>query len=112
MKVSGRVVERWLRSAVQDKYSNNRTGIICSCRKCKLIVILDPFDRGSLKAHLLMHGFMDGYTQWIIEDDDEDDHMADDDMELDEEVTDDDGPEDEGAGHGGEEEAVHGGEEA
>ena len=113
MKVSGRAVKRWLQSMVQDMYLNNRSRIICLCRKCKLIVILDPFDRGSLKVHLLMHGFRDGYTRWIIEDDDEDVHMAgNNDMGLDEEMANNDGPGDEGAGHGGGEEDVQGREEA
>ena len=53
-----------------------------------------------------MHGFMDGYTRWISEDDDEDvDGVANNDMGPDEEMT--DGPEEdagarheeEGAGH-------------
>ena len=86
--------------------------------------------RGTLKAHLLMNGFMDGYTQWIREEDDdeEDIHMAgNNDMGLDEEMT--DRQEDDGAGHvggeecgnddgggedsgHGEEESGHGGEEA
>jgi len=89
-----------------------------------------PFDHGTLKAHLLMNGFMDGYTQWISEeeDDDEDVHMAgNNNMGLDKEMT--DRHEDDGAGHvGGEEsgndtgggedsghdkqESGHGGEEA
>ena len=81
---------------------NNRTEVLCPCRKCKGIVWLDPHDDGRVEAHLLMTGFMDGYTRWIIEDDDEDVHMAgNNDMGLDEEMTDDDGPEDVGAGHGG-----------
>jgi len=88
---------------------------------------LDPFDRGSLKAHLMMNGFMDGYTRWISEDDDEDVHVAgNNDMGLDEEMT--DRHEDDGVGHGGgeqskndggredsghgKEESGHGGEEA
>jgi hypothetical protein len=89
---------------------------------------LDPFDHGSLKAHLLMNDFMDGYTRWISEDDDEEDvHMAgNNDMGLDEEMT--DQHEDDGARHGvgeesgndgtgedsghGEEESGHGEEEA
>jgi hypothetical protein len=92
-----------------DMYANNRTGIRCPCTRCKG-VILDPFDRGSLKAHLLMNGFMDGYTRWISEDDDEDVHMAgNNDMGLDEEMT--DRPEDDGTGHGGGEESGHGGGE-
>ena len=53
-----------------------------------------------------MHGFMDDYTRWIIEDDDEDVHMAgNNDMGLDEEMANNDGPGDEGAGHGGGEES-------
>ena len=76
--------------AVMDMYANNWTRIRCPCARCKEGVLLDPFDRGTLKAHQLMNGFMDGYTQWISEedDDDEDVHMArNNDMGLDEEMT-------------------------
>ena len=31
-----------------------------------------------MKAHLVMHGFMDGYTRWISEDDNEDDRHGED----------------------------------
>jgi hypothetical protein len=64
-----------------------------------------------LKAHLLMNGFMDGYTRWISEDDDDEDvHMAgNNDMGLDEEMT--DRHEDDGVGHGGGEELNDGGGE-
>ena len=51
-----------MQSAVMDMYANNRTRIRCPCARCKEGVLLDPFDRGTLKAHLLMNGFMDGYT--------------------------------------------------
>ncbi|XP_044434870.1 uncharacterized protein [Triticum aestivum] len=108
MKVSGSKVERYLQSVVMDMYANNRTKIRCPCTRCKEGVLLDPFDRGTLKAHLLMNGFMDGYTRWISEDDDEDVHMAgSNDMGLDEEMT--DQHKDDGAGHGGKEESGHGG---
>ena len=76
MKVSGSKVERYLQSTVMDMYANNQTGIRCLCTRCKEGVILDPFEKGTLKAHLFMNGFMDGYTRWISEDDDEDVHMA------------------------------------
>ena len=71
-------------------------------------VLLDLFDRGTLKAHLLMNGFMDGYTWWISEEDDdvEDVHMAgNNDMAagLDEEMT--DQHKDDGSGHGSGEES-------
>ena len=94
MMVSGTMVDRWLQSAVQDMKENNLNEVLCPCRKCKGIVRLDPFEGGTFKAHLLMHGFMDGYTQWIIEDDDEDVHMAsNNDMGLDEEMIDNGGGE-------------------
>ena len=83
-------------------YANNRTRIRCPCARCKEGVLLDPFDRGYLKVHLLMNGFMDGYTRWIREGDDDDTPRAgNNDMGLDEEMT--DRHADDGAGHGGEE---------
>ena len=51
---------------------NNRTEVLYPCRKCKGIVWLDPYDDGRVEAHLLMTGFMHGYTRWIIEEDDDD----------------------------------------
>ena len=44
MMVSGTMVDRWLRSAVQDMKENNLTEVLCPCRKCKGIVWLDPYD--------------------------------------------------------------------
>ena len=121
MMVSGTMVDRWLRSAVQDMKENNRTEVLCPCRKCKGIVWLDPHDDGRVEAHLLMTGFMDGYTRWIIEDEDDDVEDADgagnDDTGQDEEMIDNGGGEEaghgggEGAGHGGGEGAGHGGGE-
>ena len=98
-----------MQSAVMDMHANNRTRIRCPCTRCKEGVLLDPFDRGRLKAHLLMNGFMDGYTRWISEDDDDEDvHMAgNNNMGLDEEMT--DQHEDDGAGHGGGEESENDG---
>jgi hypothetical protein len=113
MMVSGMMVERWLRSAVQDMNENNRTEILCPCQRCKEGVWLDPYEGGRLMVHLLMTGFMDGYTRWIIEDDDEDtDVAANDDTGPDEEMTHNGGGE--GDEHGsGEEARLHdGGEEA
>ena len=59
-----------------------------------------PFTGGHLKAHLIMHGFMDGYTRWISEDEDED---VDGVTNVREEET---GHGEEDVGHG-EEDAVH-----
>ena len=75
--VSGTMVDRWLRSAVQDMKENNLTEVLCPCRRCKGGVWLDPYEDGRLMAHLLMTSFMDGYTRWIIEDEDDDVEDAD-----------------------------------
>ena len=72
MMVSGTMVDRWLRSAVQGMKENNLIEVLCPCQKCKGIVWLDPYDDGHVEAHLRMTGFMDGYTWWIIEDVDDD----------------------------------------
>ena len=120
MVISGTVVDRLLRSAVQDMKENNLTEVLCPCRKCKGIVWLNPYDDGRVEAHLLMTGFMDGYTRWIIEDEEDDDvedadGAGNDDMGQDEEMVDNGGGEEaghgggEGAGHGGGEGAGHGG---
>ena len=94
-----------MQSAVMAMYANNRTRIRCSCARCKEGLLLDPFYHGTLKAHLVMNGFMDGYSQLISEEDDNDEdvHMAgNNDIGLDEEMT--DRHEDDGVGHvGGEE---------
>jgi len=108
MKVCGRMVDRYLRSAVDDMVEKNEKEILCPCRKCKEGVWLDPFKGGRLKVHLLRYGFMDGYTRWITEDDDDDiDGATNNPMAADEEMI--DGSEDEeGAGNDGGEEAAHG----
>ena len=69
MKVNRSMVERYWQSAVDDMYEKILKDVVCPCRKCKGIVRLDPFGGGTFKAHLLMHGFMDGHTRWISEDD-------------------------------------------
>lgn len=112
MIVSGKMVERWLRSAVQDMKENNRTYILCPCRRCKEGVWLDTYNDGSVMSHLLKTSFMDGYTRWIIEDEEDDDEDTDgalnDNTGQDEEMIDNGGAE--GAGHGDGEGAGHGGE--
>src|SRR4051812_6562660 len=62
MKVCGRMVNRYFRSAVDDMNEKNEKEILCPCKKCKEGIWLDPFKGGRLKAHLLRYGFMDGYT--------------------------------------------------
>src|SRR3954471_19664691 len=110
MKVCGRMMDRYLRSAVDDMIEKNEKEILCPCRKCEEGVWLDAFKGGRLKAHLLRYGFMDGYTQWITEDDNHDDidGATNNPMAADEEII--DGSEDEeGTGnYNGGEEAAHG----
>ena len=57
MKFNG-MAERYWQSAVDDMYEKRLTDVLRPCRKCKGIVKLDPFEGGTFKAHLLMHGFM------------------------------------------------------
>ena len=66
------VVDRYLQRATEDMFQNKLKDILCPCRKCKLHEWLSPFS-GKLQEHLLRHGSMDGYTQWI--DDDEEDEV-------------------------------------
>src|SRR3954466_10354724 len=80
------IVARFLKCATADMIRNNKTDIRCPCRRCKLNWVINP-DFGNLQAHLLRHGFMDGYTRWISDDEDDgdgeggqydDDHHGDD----------------------------------
>ena len=117
MKVNGRMVERYWQSAVDDMYEKRLKDALCPCRKCKGIVRLDPFEGGTFKAHLLMHGFMHGHTRWISEDDDDDDEDVDgagnNDMgPPDEDMTDYVPKEEDGLRNVDGEEAVQGGEDA
>jgi hypothetical protein len=73
--MSERIVTRYLKYATDDMFQNNRTEIRCPCRKCKLGTLLNFFS-SILQEHLLMHGFMDGHTQWISDEDDEGVHGA------------------------------------
>ena len=69
--LSEHVVNRYLRHATEDMLRNNRKMIQCLCRKCRLEGALDPFG-GHLLEHLLRRGFMVGHTQWISDDEDDD----------------------------------------
>ena len=66
------IVARFLKCVTADMTQNNKTDIRCPCRRCKLHWVIDP-DSGNLQAHLLRHGFMDGYTHWISDDEDDGD---------------------------------------
>ena len=66
IKMSESIVARYLKAAKADMIQNNRTEIRCPCRRCKLGSLIDP-DSGELENHLLVRGFMVGYTRWISE---------------------------------------------
>ena len=100
-------------------YEKRLTDVLRPCRKCKGIVRLNPFEGGTFKAHLLMHGFMHGHTRRVSEEDDDDDEEEDvdgagnNDMgPPDEEMTDYVPEEEDGLGNVDGEEAVQGGEDA
>lgn len=49
MKVGGRMVDRYLGSAVADMYQNRRSDIKCQCRRCKEVI-----DRPPANCHISM----------------------------------------------------------
>ena len=74
--MSETTVDTYLQHATADMHRNNRREINYPCRKCRLNSLLNPYS-GQLKEHLLMRGFMDGHTQWMsVEDEEEVDHGA------------------------------------
>src|SRR3954471_20371148 len=60
--MTGGIVDRFLSFAKAEMIQKNETEIRCLCRRCKLSSLMDP-DSSTIKGHLLMRGFMDGY-QW------------------------------------------------
>ena len=68
--MSESIVNRYLKNTMADMYRNEREEIRCPCRKCKLRTLHRP-ETCIVRDHLLMHGFMDGHTQWLTEEDDD-----------------------------------------
>jgi hypothetical protein len=66
-------VDRYVQRATADMYRNNRMDIRCPCRRCKLGSLFDPYS-GKVKEHLLRYSFMEGHTQWMSDDEGDDDH--------------------------------------
>ena len=62
------IVDRWVTAAKADMIRNNMIDVMCPCRKCKGKKLIRP-DSGDLENHLIMRGFMDGYTRWISDED-------------------------------------------
>ena len=59
----------------------NEREIECPCRKCNNMVLFDPY-KGTLRTHLMKHGFMENYTLPPNHDDDD---LSDDALMSDEE---------------------------
>ena len=67
-KMTEGIVNRFLSSAKAEMIQKNETEIRCPCRRCKLKSLMDP-NSDTIKGHLLMRGFMDGY-RWQGDEDD------------------------------------------
>src|SRR4051812_22362215 len=67
-KMTGGIVDRFLSFAKAEMIQKNETEIRCACQRCKLGSLMDP-DSSTIKGHLLMCGFMDGY-RWEGDEDD------------------------------------------
>jgi hypothetical protein len=110
------IVARYMKVVTHDMIQNNQMEIKCLCHRCKLKCYIDPYF-GQLQSHLLSHGFMDGYTRWISDEDDDNVHGAATGNDEEGHGGDNDFPgHDEGgedAGDGGEDQdAKHGGQDA
>src|SRR3954465_2832858 len=66
--MTGGIVDRFLSFAKAEMIQKNETEIRYPCRRCKLSSLMDP-DSSTIKGHLLMRGFMDGY-RWEGDEDD------------------------------------------
>src|ERR1041384_5636957 len=66
--MTGGIVDRFLSFTKAEMIQKNETEIRCPCRRCKLSSLMDP-DSSTIKGHLLMRGFKDGYRWAGAEDD-------------------------------------------
>src|ERR1043165_7975818 len=66
--MTGGIVDRFLSFTKAEMIQKNETKIRCPCRRCKMGSLMDP-DSSTIKGHLLMRGFMDGY-RWEGDEDD------------------------------------------
>ena len=59
--MSESIMARYKEAAMADMIESNMTEIRCPCKNYKLRNLIRP-DSGVLENHLLVHGFMRGYT--------------------------------------------------
>ena len=70
--VSKPLLDRWMECARAEMARANTDELRCPCRDCRLRCLI-RHDCGLLEAHLIRRGFMDGYTRWIRDDEDDED---------------------------------------
>ena len=73
--VSKPLLDRWMKCARAKMARANIDEIRCPCRDCRLRFRI-RHDCGLLELHLIRRGFMDGYTRWIRDDEDDEDVNA------------------------------------
>ena len=67
-----RTINGFFKVALEDMNRKGETMILCPCKKCENIVLIDPFT-GRVKMHLLKYDFMPGYTRWTSHGEEEED---------------------------------------
>ena len=67
-----RSVKGFLTFAVTNMIRIDESQLSCPCNICRNGHFMDPFT-GTVLAHLLRSGFMDGYTRWTLHGEEEED---------------------------------------
>jgi len=71
-----RSVKGFLTFAVANMVRIGESQLSCPCNICRNGHFMDPFT-GTVLAHLLRYGFMDGYTRWTLHGEEEEDEASD-----------------------------------
>ena len=74
-------MKAFLNFTVTNMIQKCETQILCPCKACKNGIFHNPFD-GSVLAHLLHRGFVEGYTRWTKHGEENDDDEGAVDMEA------------------------------
>ena len=67
-----RTINGFFKVVLEDMNRKGETKILCPCKKCENIVLIDP-STGHVKMHLLKYDFMPGYTWWTSHGEEEED---------------------------------------
>ena len=71
-----RTVKGFLTFAVANMIRIGESQLSCPCNICRNGHFMDPFT-GTVLAHLLRSGFMDGYTRWTLHGEEEEEDASD-----------------------------------